>query len=290
MYGQQGIPGVGPMVNMGVGPQGFPRFNPQQAAGLMQGGGVGGQRGVGGQQMNGQGMGGYQLMQMPGVGVGGQRPGIPGMQPGQQVGPSPTQQQQLLAQQQQRAGQPQSLPGQPNNQQQRGAPGRPGPPPQSAGAVQQPSRNGIQGGVNTGKQQLPPHLLQQPQSSQQGIRYGENVRNRTTGPSSTAQSTSLPDSVVMPLPSEPLTIKALAAAPEEMRKQMIGERLFPLIKMQEPALAGKITGMLLEMDNGELIHLLESHAALNEKISEALQVLQQHPGMEGEGEQEETDK
>jgi len=84
------------------------------------------------------------------------------------------------------------------------------------------------------------------------------------------------EQVVMPLPSEPLTIKALAAAPEEMRKQMIGERLFPLIKMQEAQLAGKITGMLLEMDNGELIHLLESHQALQEKIQEALQVLSQH--------------
>jgi len=77
--------------------------------------------------------------------------------------------------------------------------------------------------------------------------------------------------------SEPLTIKALAAAPEEQKKQMIGERLFPLIQAVQPNLAGKITGMLLEMDNGELIHLLESREALNEKIDEALLVLQQHP-------------
>jgi polyadenylate-binding protein len=83
--------------------------------------------------------------------------------------------------------------------------------------------------------------------------------------------------VVMPAPHEPLTIKALAAAPEEMRKQMIGERLFPLIKVEQPQLAGKITGMLLEMDNGELIHLLESQQALHEKIQEAMQVLQAHP-------------
>jgi len=31
------------------------------------------------------------------------------------------------------------------------------------------------------------------------------------------------------------------------------------------------------MDNGELIHLLESQAALHEKIQEAMQVLQAHP-------------
>jgi polyadenylate-binding protein len=91
----------------------------------------------------------------------------------------------------------------------------------------------------------------------------------------------------MPAPHEPLTIKALAAAPEEMRKQMIGERLFPLIKVEQPQKAGKITGMLLEMDNGELIHLLESQAALHEKIQEAMQVLQANPETE---QQEETEE
>jgi len=78
-----------------------------------------------------------------------------------------------------------------------------------------------------------------------------------------------------------LTIQELAAAPEEEQKQMIGERLFPLIQQQEPALAGKITGMLLEMDNGELLHLLESQEALVEKINEALSVLKEVGAQEG---------
>jgi len=76
--------------------------------------------------------------------------------------------------------------------------------------------------------------------------------------------------------SDRLTITGLANAPESQRKQMIGERLFPLIRVQQPESAGKITGMLLEMDNGELLHLLESTSALKEKVDEALQVLQEY--------------
>lgn len=45
----------------------------------------------------------------------------------------------------------------------------------------------------------------------------------------------------------------------EAQKQMIGERLNPLVSQMQPelALARKITGILLEMDNTELMHLFE---------------------------------
>jgi len=55
---------------------------------------------------------------------------------------------------------------------------------------------------------------------------------------------------------EPLTISTLASAPIAEQKQMQGERLYPLVHRMYPELAGKITGMLLEIDNTELLHML----------------------------------
>ncbi|KAI7885547.1 polyadenylate binding protein [Lichtheimia hyalospora FSU 10163] len=74
----------------------------------------------------------------------------------------------------------------------------------------------------------------------------------------------------------PLTAAALAAAAPELQKQMLGERLYPLIHASQPEYSGKITGMLLEMDNSELLNLLEDQAALDAKIEEAMDVLRAH--------------
>jgi len=77
-------------------------------------------------------------------------------------------------------------------------------------------------------------------------------------------------------PHAKLDASSLASADPTQQKQMIGEKLFPLIQSVEPRLAGKITGMLLEMDNTELLHLIESREALMSKINEALHVLKQY--------------
>lgn len=75
---------------------------------------------------------------------------------------------------------------------------------------------------------------------------------------------------------EPLSASALAAAHPNDQKQMLGERLFPLIHEKYPSVAGKVTGMLLEMDNAEILHLLEDRELLNSRVEEAVAVLQMH--------------
>ena len=45
---------------------------------------------------------------------------------------------------------------------------------------------------------------------------------------------------------------------------MIGEYLYPAVKRYEPAIADRITGMILELDNTELLAILESDEQLKD--------------------------
>merc|ERR550537_214789 len=82
-----------------------------------------------------------------------------------------------------------------------------------------------------------------------------------------------PQPQAAPQQGGPLNAAALAAAPPAVQKQMIGEKLYPAIAKFRPSEAGKITGMMLEMDNSELLMLLESEAQLKTKVEEAINVL-----------------
>jgi len=67
----------------------------------------------------------------------------------------------------------------------------------------------------------------------------------------------------------------LAQMEPAKRKQVLGEHLFPLVVRQEPDLAGKITGMLLEVPDQELLAMLQSPPILQKKVAEAVDVLKQ---------------
>lgn len=81
---------------------------------------------------------------------------------------------------------------------------------------------------------------------------------------------------------------AILNASPQQRKQLLGEALFPKIQAMQPDLAGKITGMLLEMDDAELINLCEDEQSLRAKVDEAMNVYDEYvknnKGSEGEGE------
>ncbi|KAI0142705.1 polyadenylate binding protein [Xylariaceae sp. FL1272] len=79
-----------------------------------------------------------------------------------------------------------------------------------------------------------------------------------------------------------------AAGNPGQQKQMLGEAIFPKISVIQPDLAGKITGMLLEMDNAELVQLVDDEAQLRSKVEEAMAVyddyVKSNQGPNGEGE------
>ena len=68
------------------------------------------------------------------------------------------------------------------------------------------------------------------------------------------QAAMMPQTMPMPAIGVP-NLDMIMAAPQGQQKQLLGESLYPKIQVMQPKLAGKITGMLLEMDNSELFGL-----------------------------------
>ncbi|MCD7455490.1 hypothetical protein HAX54_028332 [Datura stramonium] len=75
-----------------------------------------------------------------------------------------------------------------------------------------------------------------------------------------------------PVPPSTLASSLAFASPEDQH-MILGEQLYPLVERIEHDQAGKVTGMLLEMDQTEVLHLIEAPDALKKKVSEAMDVL-----------------
>jgi polyadenylate-binding protein len=73
-------------------------------------------------------------------------------------------------------------------------------------------------------------------------------------------------------------INELMALTDERRKQILGELMYPkVLEKTNLKLAPKITGMLLDLETDEVIELIENPASLEERIGEALEVLNDAP-------------
>jgi polyadenylate-binding protein len=110
----------------------------------------------------------------------------------------------------------------------------------------------------------------------QNFSYTKNVRNVTHHP----EPQPIPvEPEINVSGQEPLTASMLSGAQPQEQKQMLGERLYPHIQSMYPEHAGKITGMLLEIENSELLAMLDfvqNPNLLKEKVQEAVTVLTQH--------------
>jgi len=128
---------------------------------------------------------------------------------------------------------------------------------------------GGKGGKTTGKTTTPGKTSGVKPGKQGEIKLVEGVRNPKTQekPKTQKQQESTQDSEIS---------SQLANMSPRSQKQTLGDHLYPMVHAAQPQLASKITGMLLEMENTEILLLLESPEALNTKIIEAVNVLKSH--------------
>ncbi|XP_053381871.1 E3 ubiquitin-protein ligase UBR5-like [Mercenaria mercenaria] len=59
-------------------------------------------------------------------------------------------------------------------------------------------------------------------------------------------------------------------------RRQLGERLFPRVRALQPALAPKITGMLLELSPAQLLVMLTSEETLRQRVDEAVDICMSH--------------
>ncbi|KAL8144299.1 hypothetical protein V2J09_017331 [Rumex salicifolius] len=135
----------------------------------------------------------------------------------------------------------------------------------------------------------PKFLHQQQMANQsQGLRSTSNVRNGndpivvsqglvgSVGPMPSEESAlpvNLADNARAPMSS--VLMSALRGASLDQQRSILGEHLYPLVGKIDTENVRKVTGMLLEMDQPEVLHLIESPEALKKKVEEALNVLDQ---------------
>jgi len=73
-----------------------------------------------------------------------------------------------------------------------------------------------------------------------------------------------------------LTRRDLESLSKPQQTQLFGQHLYPQVERLQPNLAGKVTGMLLELPTPRLLRLVNNPDDLSLKVQEAVKVLQAH--------------
>lgn len=150
-----------------------------------------------------------------------------------------------------------------------GGPGGAGPNPRAPFVGQNIA--GVNGAVNLRGQGRPGAANVPP-----GVR-GQEVPNKPA-----VVSVVSPQELAHPgQPAGHFPLNTFSEQSSEEQSQILGERLFPLVsQLASHQSASKITGMLLEMDVQEILHMLENPDSLKSKVEEALAVLKAHRAKE----------
>eukprot|EP01029_Cantina_marsupialis_P013983 TRINITY_DN3098_c1_g1_i6.p1 TRINITY_DN3098_c1_g1~~TRINITY_DN3098_c1_g1_i6.p1 ORF type:complete len:167 (-),score=53.38 TRINITY_DN3098_c1_g1_i6:131-631(-) len=134
-------------------------------------------------------------------------------------------------------------------------------------------------------------MMQQQYYLQQQQRRAPRQSMRQQQPQPIPQA--VPQQISPVLPAMPVEMKPaqldeliqkLSATPKEQHNQILGEALYPLIqnlcgdhdRAPEEHKAPKITGMLLEMDQADILEFFSNSTKLQEKVNEAIEVLETH--------------
>lgn len=102
-------------------------------------------------------------------------------------------------------------------------------------------------------------------------------RGQHAGPGAAPQHQDGPVPPQMP-PIVPLVLdpELFAAVPLDQQKRVLGEALFSAVHLLAPKVEAKVTGMLLELGNEEIIEILRDPPALRAKVQEAVRALDEH--------------
>jgi len=108
-----------------------------------------------------------------------------------------------------------------------------------------------------------------------GYKFNQNVKNPMKGNNNETNLTQKTEQTQNEESGNILSTSYLAnLQPKEVR-QILGERLYPMVsQISNNQAVGKITGMLLDMDTSEILLLLESPESLEIKVKQALKTLE----------------
>lgn len=118
--------------------------------------------------------------------------------------------------------------------------------------------------------------------ARRGMKQGPPMpvaNNTSVAPVSAPVSAPVQASVEAPVDAlaATLSVEMLSPFSQVDQKTILGDRLYPLIEHNQPELAGKITGMILDSSsNEEMIQLVNDPKALKAKVEEAIKVLHEY--------------